>query len=130
MKPNRKWMQGQRKADSKFEEELKNGVLKDFEFQAGKIPYVVEHTYRPDFVKGDLLVEAKGRFRDSTEARKYIFIREALPLEKELVFLFYNPETPMPFAKKRKDGTKQSHREWAEKHNFRWYTKETIKEII
>ncbi|QBJ00575.1 endonuclease [Vibrio phage vB_VpP_BA6] len=130
MRPNRRWMQGQRKADSKFEQELKDGVLKDFDFQHGKIPYAIPHTYRPDFVKDNLIIEAKGRFRDSAEARKYLFIRDALEENQELVFLFYNPQTPMPFAKKRKDGTKQTHAEWAERNNFKWYTKETIKEIL
>ncbi|QEG09194.1 endonuclease I [Vibrio phage Phriendly] len=113
-----------------WEADLRDTVLAGCEYHPAKIDYVVPHKYEPDFRAGNILIECKGRFRDSTEARKYIFIREALPLEKELVFLFYNPETPMPFAKKRKDGTKQSHKEWAEKHNFKWYTKETIKEII
>lgn len=128
---NRRWMAGQRKADSKFEQELKDGVLKDFDFQSGKIPYVVPHNYRPDFVRGTLIIESKGRFRDSAEARKYLFIRESLPDDgTELVFLFYNPNTPMPFAKVRKDGTKFTHAEWAEKNGFRWFTKETIKDIL
>ena len=32
----------------------------------------------------------------------------------------------MPQAKKRKDGTKRSHKEWAEANDFRWFSEETI----
>jgi len=28
----------------------------------------------------------------------------------------------MPAAKKRKDGSKRTHAEWAEKNNFKWYS--------
>jgi len=40
--------------------------------------------------------------------------------------LFANPSAPMPGAKRRKDGTKRSHAEWAETNNFRWYSEESI----
>ena len=40
----------------------------------------------------------------------------------ELVFLFADPSAPMPGAKRRKDGTKRSHAEWAESNGFRWYS--------
>ena len=43
-----------------------------------------------------------------------------------LVFLFSNPSAPMPAAKKRKDGTKRSHAEWAEKNKFRWYSVDSL----
>lgn len=123
-------MIGARVADSKWEKELHDTVLKDCEFHPEKIKYEIPHTYEPDFKKGSVLIECKGRFRDSAEARKYLFIRDALEENQELVFLFYNPQTPMPFAKKRKDGTKQTHAEWSERHGFRWFTKETIGELI
>ena len=32
----------------------------------------------------------------------------------------------MPQAKRRKDGTKRSHGEWATDNDFRWYTEETL----
>ena len=32
----------------------------------------------------------------------------------------------MPQAKKRKDGTKRSHAEWAETNGFRWFTEQTL----
>jgi hypothetical protein len=97
-----------------------------------KIVYVVKHKYEPDFVKmfnnKIVLLEAKGRFWDYAEYSKYIHIREALPKDYELVFLFQKPFSPMPQAKKRKDGTKRTHAEWAEKNNFTWYSEETLPE--
>lgn len=80
-----------------------------------------------------ILVEVKGRFRERKEASKYIHIRSSLAQEasrnedgcktqeKELIFLFQDADKPMPFAGKRKDGTKQTHGEWAGKNNFRYY---------
>jgi len=35
----------------------------------------------------------------------------------------------MPQAKRRKDGTKRSHAEWAESHGFRWFSEETLPDI-
>jgi hypothetical protein len=67
---------------------------------------------------------------DSSVASKYIWVRKVLPKDTELVFLFMKPDCSMPNAKKRKDGTRMSHREWAEKNNFRWFTEHTIKEIL
>ena len=115
--------------DSKFEQDLHKGPLKKSDYHCDKIAYVTESIYEPDFRWKDILIEAKGRFRDRKEAAKYVWVRRALMFE-ELVFVFYNPLTPMPGAQRRKDGTKMTHAEWAEKNGFRWFTKETIKEII
>ena len=49
-----------------------------------------------------------------------------MPEECELVFLFSNPSAPMPGAKRRRDGTKRSHGEWASKNGFRWYSAESL----
>lgn len=100
-----------------------------------RVTYTQTKTYEPDFVFANqygfvTYVEAKGRFRDNEEARKYTDVRNALTQGEELIFVFMKPETPMPFAKKRKDGTKYTHAEWADKNGFRWFTKETIKDIL
>jgi hypothetical protein len=76
------------------------------------------------------LIEAKGRFMDSSEAAKYVWIRKKLPEGTELVFLFMKPNCAMPHAKKRKDGTRRTHAEWADKNNFRWFDEYTIKGIL
>lgn len=126
--------------DSWLEYDLHQGPLREAVHHPSKdylIPYEIPHTYALDFIftVGDTmyLAESKGRARDSSELRKYTFIREALEDWRvfhnseqrniELFFIFENSKTPTPFAKKRKDGTKQCHGEWASKNNFRWLCK-------
>ena len=112
--------------DSKWEYTLHQTLLKSWNHHTDKVPYVVEHKYEPDFVKDRILIEAKGRFWDHAEYSKYIWIRKSLPDTMELIFLFQKPYAPMPGAKKRKDGTKRTHAEWAEANNFKWYSEETL----
>lgn len=122
--------------DSKFERDLALGPLKGVAYHVRKISYQVvqDSTYEPDFMiekrKGKIFIEAKGRFRDYAEANKYVHIRNSLNPRDELVFLFMNPKTPMPRARARKDGTKQSVSEWAERSGFRWFDAKTIKRIL
>ena len=116
--------------DSNWEYELHMGLLKAWTHHEGTVPYIVEHVYHPDFVLEvdghTVLLEAKGRFWDYAEYSKYIWINKVLPDKTELVFLFANPSAAMPQAKRRKDGTKRSHAEWAESHGFRWFSEETL----
>jgi|TARA_R100000084_G_scaffold107739_1_gene68621 hypothetical protein len=116
--------------DSVWEYEIHQSVLKNWKHHFELIEYVVEHKYEPDFSKTIddkiILLEAKGRFWDHAEYSKYIHIRKALPKNFELVFLFQKPYSPMPGAKVRKDGTKRTHAEWAEKNNFRWFNEENL----
>ena len=98
-----------------------------------KLYYTVTSGYEPDFVVWNddgttTYIEAKGRFRDATEARKYRAVRDSLKPTEELVFIFQNPNVAMPNAGKRRDGTKHSISEWADKYNFAWYTAETLPE--
>lgn len=125
--------------DSKFELDLLKGPLyptRWLRFHEHKVEYTrtSTHKYEPDWVysKGTetLFIESKGRFRTTEEANKYKYIQEYFKDEAEIIFVFYNPKTPMPNAKRRKDGTKLTHAEWAEKNGFRWFTKETIKEAL
>lgn len=123
------------KYDSKFERELHEGILSDCIFHPEeRISYIVPHKYNPDFLfekdGKTYLIESKGRFSETSEATKYLRIRESLPEDWELVFLFQYPSTPMPRAKKRKDGTIATHSSWAEKKGFQWFDRETIKEIL
>ena len=108
--------------DSYFELDLYKSCLSGCELKPECIEYTVQKVYNPDFKYENLLIEAKGRFRDSYEASKYLWIRDHLPEGIELVFVFANPCTPMPFAKKRKDGTRRTMAEWAEKHGFTYYS--------
>ena len=129
------WRKSLQKYDSKFEKELHEGILCKCEFHPEeRIEYITEHKYSPDFkyVVGDMtyLIESKGRFAESHEATKYLRIRESLPPNYELVFLFQHPNLAMPRAKKRKDGSIATHKSWAEKNGFRWYDKDSIGDIL
>lgn len=118
--------------DSCTERDLHAGALSEARFhdKEDRVSYSVPHTYEPDFVleKEDrtILVEVKGRFRDGVEAAKYVHIRKALPDNHELVFVWDRLNVVFPFAKKRKDGTKMTHEEWATKNEFRHWNKETF----
>ena len=118
--------------DSKWEAALHKRLLDSWDLHTQEVPYILEHKYNPDFVKvingKTILVEAKGRFWDYQEYNKYIWIKKALPKDYELVFLFASPSAPMPYARRRRDGTKFSHSEWAEKNKFKWYSEKTFPE--
>ena len=124
-----------RECDSKWEEELKNGIFKELEYHPLKLPYTMSHTYQPDWIyKADskvIYIEAKGTFREASEMAKYVAVRGTLDSEyEELIFLFMKPQAPIFFRAKRKDGTKITHQEWADKNGFRWYDEDTIHELI
>lgn len=120
--------------DSRLEYDLHTKELKDWEYHPKeKIEYVVPSTYEPDFYcetsSGCILVEVKGHFRTRDEASKYVHIRNSLEEQgypskqkekAEIVFIFQDSNKPMPFVKRRKDGTKQTHGEWASKNGFRY----------
>ena len=123
--------------DSKLELRLHEGPLKGTQHHVEKddrIPYSIEHKYEFDFLfqldNKIYILETKGRYRDSTESSKYLHIRKYLTewkvfkesgcTEIELILIFENAATPMPFSKRRKDGTKLSHGEHATKNGFRW----------
>jgi len=116
--------------DSLWEATLHDTILQEWKHHWDNINYIVKHKYEPDFVKvinnKTILLEAKGRFWDYAEYSKYIHIRTALPDNYELVFLFQNAFASMPQAKKRKDGTKRTHAEWADTNNFTWYSEDTL----
>lgn len=111
--------------DSIFEKQMHETVLSDcrFHLKEDKVEYSIVHTYEPDFVYEKdgkvFLIETKGRFRDSAEASKYIWIRKVLPENTELIFIWERSGTAFPFSRKRKDGTRATHKEWADKNGFR-----------
>ena len=116
--------------DSWFEYELHLKQLKGCKCHSEKVVYTQVKMYFPDFIRTEgkftIYIEAKGRFRDRAEARKYVDVRKGLGKSEELVFVFYNPHTPMPGAQRRKDGTKLTHGGWADLNGFRHFTEETL----
>jgi len=95
-----------------------------YESKDGKVHYVIPHVYNPDFVHPDapdVLLEVKGYFRDSKEAKKYVHIKKDNP-DKELIFIFYNVDKKCHGnCRPRKDGSVLTIREWLEKHQFLYY---------
>ena len=123
--------------DSKFELELSKTVFKSLQYHPCKLSYKkpeTQHTYEPDwsFERGGrtIFIEAKGRFVDRAEYVKYIYVRDSLTANQELVFYFMEPNLPMPSAKRRKDGTIRTHSEWAEKSGFRHFCKDTVHRLL
>jgi hypothetical protein len=119
-KPYRSWL----------EHDLHTGPLKRLDFEPAEIrlDYITPAFYIPDFVnhKKMLIIESKGRFEDTREAAKYVHIRKCNPLWT-LVFVFSRPTLAMPGAKRRANGTKYTHAEWATKNGFDWSCPKTIK---
>lgn len=129
---------------SRFESELGEGILKGCKYETVIIHYEkkTKHRYTGDFVnykEGNKmqLLELKGCFRDTAERQKYLFIQTKIEemnkknkRQIELIFVFMNPDVPIPGSKPRKDGTRMTHSDWAEKNGFRWFTKQTIGSIL
>lgn len=80
--------------------------------------------------KSEILVEIKGYFQEASEASKYLWVRKSLKEDQELVFVFERPQTEFHWLKRRKDGTRQTMAEWADKHEFRWFTLESFMEYF
>lgn len=117
--------------DSLLEKNLHETKLSACRFhdKNDNVSYIVPHTYHPDFVfehEGmTYLIETKGRFTEPAEARKYLYIREALDETKfELVFVWQKKGTRFPYARKRLNGTYMSQEEWSDNHGFRHWTQD------
>jgi len=115
---------------SGLEKRLHQGPLKSWLYEPEKLQYWVEHYYTPDFVKGNIMIEAKGFFR-AGDTQKYLAVRDYWGKEQELVFVFTNPNKPLPNTKvRKKTGTKRTMGEWAEANGFRYFTEVTIEYLI
>lgn len=113
-KPYRSWL----------EYDLHKGPLKHLPFEPEAIPYTITANYLPDFIDYDkgIIYEAKGRFESSTEAAKYVHFQRCNP-QWEIVFIFERATSPMPNSRKRKDGSRFTHGDWAAKNGFRFCSK-------
>jgi hypothetical protein len=125
---NGKYKQHLANAESKFEARLQANVfdkVPEALYHPPKLHYIVEHDYTTDWwmpAKDNKFVwfEAKGMFETSYEASKYVWVRKFLRTNEELIFIFQNPHAEIYFRTKRKDGTKITLAQWADKNKFRW----------
>ena len=84
----------------------------DYTYEEGKLPYVIEHNYIPDFRVGDVYLEAKGYF-PADQRRKMKAVKKANP-DLDIRIIFQNP------LKKISKTSKTSYAMWAEKNGFPW----------
>lgn len=115
---------------SKFEESIAKqleGAGVPFTYESEKLEYIVparKATYTPDFfLPNGIILEAKGRFRDTGERQKLIHVKQAHP-EKDLRLIFQNANLPIY------TGSPTTYAEWAESHGFPWADKRIPDEWI
>ena len=96
----------------------------EFTFEPHSLPYSVTRDYIPDLLIGEVYVEIKGYFRQDAQ-RKMRAVKKQHPT-KDIRFLFQRAEATIQGAKKRKDGTKMTCREWADRYGFIWAEGEEI----
>lgn len=95
-----------------------------YEYEPHTVPYNVERSYVPDLKIGDTYIELKGYFRQDAQ-RKMKAIKQQYP-DMDIRFLFQRANSPIQGAKKRKDGSKMTCAEWADRYGFIWAEGETI----
>ena len=98
----------------------------EFEFEPHSLTYSVTRDYIPDLLIGEMYIEIKGYFRQDAQ-RKMRAVKKQHP-EKDIRFLFQRADATIQGAKKRKDGTKMTCREWAERYGFQYAQGEEIPE--
>ena len=113
---------------SKLEKEF-GGKYPRLKYEPFTVSYTQVKEYLPDFVNETkkIIFEVKGYFRMSSEAKKYIDVKRCNP-DWEIIFVFSDPEKPLPWAKKRVgDGRRMTHKEWALKNGFKCCNIHTVK---
>lgn len=94
-------------------------------YENEKISYRVERHYIPDLLIGDTYIELKGYFRQDAQ-RKMKAVKAQHP-DKDIRFVFQKADSTIQGAKKRKDGSKMTCAEWADRNGFVW-SEDTIPE--
>lgn len=84
-----------------------------YRFESASFPYILEHTYNPDFEMIDhgFFIETKGRL-DRYSKAKMIAVKKQHP-DLDIRFVFMYPH-------KKIAGTKQTHAQWADRNGFLW----------
>ena len=89
-----------------------------YKYEPEKIAYTVERHYIPDLLINQMWVELKGYFRQDAQ-RKMKAIKAQHP-DMDIRFVFQKADSPIQGAKKRKDGSKMTCAEWADRQGFVW----------
>jgi len=93
----------------------KNNI--EFDYETLKLDYVLNCVYNPDFIVGNIIVEAKGNLTVQ-DRRKMLAVKTLHPtLDIRLWFMRDNPI---------RKGSKTKYSDWATKNNFPFYVGETF----
>lgn len=110
---------------SKTKGTFEEAVLSDLDsrgvpymYEPDKLAYYVERHYIPDLKLGTMIVELKGYFRQDSQ-RKMKAVKAQYP-DMDVRFVFQKASATIQGAKKRKDGTKMTCAEWADRNGFVW----------
>lgn len=98
------------------------------EYEPVKLSYYVERNYIPDLRVGTMIVELKGYFRQDSQ-RKMKAVKAQHP-ELDIRFVFQKASSTIQGAKKRKDGSKMTCQEWADRNGFIWAEQTIPKEWL
>jgi hypothetical protein len=109
---------------SKLEKRVAASLGTSWEYESHSVDYIVEHTYTPDFTKGDIHIEVKGFWRPN-DLKKYLSINKVLRSEgQELFFIFSNPSKPQ------RRGAKMTMGQWCDKHSIRYCSAAQAREFF
>jgi|TARA_B110000503_G_scaffold38093_1_gene62506 hypothetical protein len=114
-----------------FEEQvISDLVARDIphEYEPEKLSYYVERNYIPDLRVGTMIVELKGYFRQDSQ-RKMKAVKAQHP-ELDIRFVFQKASSTIQGAKKRKDGSKMTCQQWADRNGFIWAEQTIPKEWL
>ena len=89
-----------------------------YQYEPDKMAYYVERHYIPDLAVGSMIVELKGYLRQDSQ-RKMKSIKAQYP-DLDIRFVFQKASSTIQGAKKRKDGSKMTCGEWADRQGFVW----------
>ena len=90
-----------------------------YDYESTKVPYVIQHTYTPDFVlPNGIIIETKGLFTVD-DRRKHIAIQKQHP-KLDIRFVFTSSK------RKLQKGSKTTYAKWAERSGFPWCSYQSI----
>ncbi len=93
--------------------ELLSGLGVSYEYESKKIPYVIQHTYTPDFVlSNNVILECKG-YWDAADRRKIKTIKKDNP-DIDLRMVFQSPYNTI--SKK----SKTTYAQWCDNLGIPW----------
>lgn len=113
---------------SEFEKDVAQKLQPSgFSYEPTQIPYTIPRKYTPDFMYNEgetaYYIECKGFFR-AGDTQKYKAIKDSLSWTEELIFVLMKPNQRVNKA------TKLTMCQWCDKHNIKWYTVDTLEELI